>query len=79
MDPNWYFSEVSVEKKEFFSIPEEAEYRISLIQELIDMYDNIADAMWSTEDIDTNWNICAQAEWRIIQLNHSYPTPYVYF
>ena len=51
VDPSRPFSEVSVQNKQFFPVPFDAEWKISLIKELIDMRDD-EDSTWSKEEID---------------------------
>ena len=58
-DPSRPFAEVSVQKKQFFPIPPDAEWKISLIQELIDMRDDEEDSTWSKEEVnDTLEYLC---------------------
>ena len=52
VDPSRPYSDVSVQKKQFFPTPPDAEWRISLIQDLIDMRDRGGDSTWKKEEIN---------------------------
>ena len=52
MDPSRPFSEVSVLKKQFFPAPPDAEWKISMIQDLINMRDDEGDTTLSREEIN---------------------------
>ena len=59
VDPSRPFAEVSVQEKQFFPIPPDVEWKISLIQELIDMRDDDEDSTWSKEEVnDTLEYLC---------------------
>ena len=52
LDPSRPFSEVSIEKKQFFPIPPESQWKISLVQELMEMRDSGEGTAWNKEEIN---------------------------
>ena len=64
VDPSRPFSEISIEKTQFFPIPSDAEWKISLAQELMEMRDDNDGTIWDKEEIDeTLQYLCTS--WRI--------------
>ena len=52
VDPSRLYSDVSIQKKQFFPIPPDAEWKISLIKDLMEMRDCGGDSMWNKEEIN---------------------------
>ena len=52
VDPSRPYSDVSIQKKQFFPIPPDAEWKISLIKDLMEMRDCGGDSMWNKEEIN---------------------------
>ena len=52
VDPSRPFSEISIEKTQFFPIPSDAEWKIPLAQELMEMRDDNDSTIWDKEEID---------------------------
>ena len=59
VNPSRPYSEVSVEKKQFFPIPPDSQWKISMVKELIEMRDNDDDIVWNKKEIsDTLEYLC---------------------
>ena len=59
VNPSRPYSEFSIEKKQFFPIPPDSQWKISMVKELIEMRDNDDDIVWNKKEIsDTLEYLC---------------------
>ena len=65
VDPSRPYSDVSVQKKQFFPTPPDAEWKISLIQDLIDMRDGGGDSTWNKEEINDALEYLCTSWWML--------------